>query len=98
VRIFEITDKNKTWNAISGISTNYEEEYTLLLRVHDLYTKMKRHHQYPAIVSQMDDFITDATKFVNVVYPDKNDPDIDNIKNNTKQMISHIEQLRTTLL
>jgi hypothetical protein len=59
---------------------------------------MKRHHQYPAIVSQMDDFITDATKFVNVVYPDKNDPDIDNIKNNTKQMISHIEQLRTTLL
>ena len=97
MRIFEITDRNKSWKGITSTNIDYEAEYQHILNVYKTYTSLRRINSYPIILSQIQEFIKEATRFLNIKFPDSNDDDVVSEKEKVQKMIDHLQTLVPSL-
>lgn len=97
MRIYEITDQNIEWNAISGINIDFDKEYYSIIKAVDLIIKLNHKSKYPILLSMIESFENRAEQVLNSKYPDPTDPDIVALKEKLNRMKQHIDQLKSQL-
>lgn len=98
MKISEITDKNKVWKSLLGIDLGFNESYQQILLITDIVLKVKHLSKYPAIIEQIDAFISRANEFLDAKPFDPSDPDIINLKNEVRAMVQNLNLLKDQLI
>lgn len=99
MRIFEITDKNKTILSISGIDeTSFNDQYQQLIRLLNVLITLKSPSRNQNLLATIEEFETAIVNTLNNKLLDKKDPDIIILMNKLKEMLSNIRKLKSQLI
>lgn len=81
MKIYEITDKNKTWNSLNNIDIQtVRDTYNDIVRATELAVKLKRTSMMLAIQQMITELIDKIDKILKINYPDFDDQDVIDMK------------------
>ena len=98
MRIFEITDRNKTILAISNIDVDFDSEYNLLVKLLTLMITLRSPSKSQRALLNVEDFENRIQKFFQNKLLDKTDPDIIKLLDKLNKMQQHINKLKSQLV
>jgi hypothetical protein len=90
-RIDEITSENLFIIGLHKIPITYEIEFKLIIDDLDMFLHLKGNRLRDFILSKVEPFKIDLNNFLRIQFYDEADPDIVNIKNRYREMISIID-------
>jgi len=103
VKIFEITERDKTWSAISGVETEFELEsevkltYATIVELLELLIQLRSKYRVAAAMPTITAFEDKLVKFVNYPFLDEDDADLEDRKNRANTMLLEIASLKQQL-
>ena len=103
MKIFEITDKNETWSVISGVETEFdisnefEVDYSDIVELLKILDQLKSQHSVLAAMPTILAFEDKLIKFVNYLFPNEDDVDLEKRKNRANEMLHQISLLKQQL-
>lgn len=81
MKIYEITNKNKTWNSLNNIDIlSVRDTYNDIVRAAELAVKLKRLSMMLAIQQMIIELIDKIDKILKINYPDVDDQDVIDMK------------------
>lgn len=98
MRIYEITDKNKTILVISNINTDFDTEFNSLISLLNLLIRLKSPSRNSRALTNIKDFENRVNLFLENKILDKTDPDIIELLEKLNKMQRHINDLRSQLI
>lgn len=97
MKINEILDQNSQWAILLDIKLSFDQEYMELVKIIETVIKVRHRSKYSAVLVAIDEFRKEATDLLTAKLPIPNDPDLMNIKESVKQMLTHLTQLEQNL-
>lgn len=97
MKIFEITNKNLGWLALVDINPEFKEEYSTIVNYLNLYVGSRSANRNSYLKPVIDQFVDKLNRFLELEFPDQNDPDIIQLQEDVARMRDDIIQLTQRL-
>jgi len=97
MKICEITDRNFVYSTIMELDLKFEEEFSLVRDVAEAVIRVGHRNKYDATLDLIERFRRRAESFFNINFPDFDDPDVLQIKNEIREMLGHLAEYERLL-
>lgn len=94
MKISEITDRNLVWNELNSIDFDkISDTYKFIVKVIETIRPLNSPNFNRRVFNNIEVFDNLVNAFLQIDYPDKNDEDILNFRNEVTKMKNHIDDL-----
>lgn len=98
MKISEITARNLVWNELNSIDfVKISNTYQFIVKVIETIRPLNSPNFNRRVFNNIEEFDNLVNDFLQIDYPDKNDEDIQNFRNEVTKMKNHIDELSSHL-